>query len=395
MMITFACEHCQKPLSVDDALAGREWKCPHCEQSGSVPGVPQPGTDRQPADAATPEVGTGIETTRAQATAVHEGGLDTQPGAGPGAVPREHYDFLAPAQAADELGRLGPYRVLAVIGAEGMGVVFLAEDPLLQRKVAVKAMLPALAARESSRQRFLREPRTVAAIEHDHIVAIFQVGEDRGVPFIVMPLLRGQSLEARLRREPRLPPPEVVRIGKEVAAGLAAAHARGLIHRDIKPANIWLEARGEEDDDPARQQHKEETNRADGPERAARPASPAPRVKLLDFGLARTAVDKANITQTGLIVGTPAYMAPEQANGKAVDARTDLFSLGCVLYRLCTGEAPFRGPDALSTLMAVAHHHPPPLLPPRTTRLGTPMTPAPMRGNRPAPAAAPLGADLA
>ncbi len=242
---------------------------------------------------------------------------------------RERFDFLAPPEGPGELGRLGEYRILKVLGSGGMGVVFHAEDPALQRPVALKVMRPALAASESARRRFLREGRAAAALHHDHIVPVFQVGEDRGVPFLAMPLLRGETLEDRLRREGALPPAEVVRVGREIALGLEAAHAKGLVHRDIKPANVWLES------------------------------DAAGRVKILDFGLARPAAD-AKVTQEGAIIGTPAFMAPEQANGGRVDARSDLFSLGCVLYRAATGEDPFRGSDAVAVLLAVASQNPRP-----------------------------------
>src|SRR5262249_5905800 len=149
--------------------------------------------------------------------------------------------FLAPSQAADELGRLGPYRVLEVLGSGGMGVVFRAEDPQLRRQVALKAMLPALAANKSARQRFLREARAAASIKHEHIVTIYQVSEDRGVPFLAMEFLEGESLDDRAKRMGQLPLAEALRIGREIASGLEAAHEHGLIHRDIKPANIWLE----------------------------------------------------------------------------------------------------------------------------------------------------------
>jgi len=245
----------------------------------------------------------------------------------PAGPDRELTDFLSPPQAPGELGWLGGYRILQVLGRGGMGVVFRAEDPKLQRQLALKAMLPTLAASGTARERFLREARLAASVEHDHVVVIHQVGEDRGVPFLVMPLLRGESLDERLKREGNLPVGEALRIGREAALGLAAAHKRGLVHRDIKPANLWLE---------------EETG----------------RVKVLDFGLARAAKTETQLTQTGAVIGTPAYMAPEQANGEAVDARTDLFSLGCVLYRMTTGELPFQGKDALSTLMAVVHANP-------------------------------------
>jgi hypothetical protein len=257
----------------------------------------------------------------------------------------ELYDFLAPPQAPDELGRLGPYRVLQVLGAGGMGVVFRAEDPQLARLVALKAMLPALAASASARQRFLREGRATAAIKHDHIVTIYQVGEDRGVPYLAMELLEGEPLDARLQREGKLPPAEVLRIGREMGLGLAAAHARGLIHRDIKPPNVFLVS-GEEPKSPS--DHSPLTTHH------------SPKVKILDFGLARAAGEEGRITQQGAIVGTPAYMAPEQAQGKGVDARGDLFSLGCTLYRMATGAPPFTGTDMISTLMAVATETPRP-----------------------------------
>jgi serine/threonine protein kinase len=236
--------------------------------------------------------------------------------------------LLGPAQGPDEMGRLGPYRVLRVLGAGGMGVVFEAEDPQLKRRIALKAMRPALLAQGDAQKRFLLEAQRMAALAHDHVIAIHHVGEDRGVSFLVMPLLQGESLEDRLRREGKLPLSEVLRIGRETALGLAAAHERGLIHRDVKPANLWLEA-------------------------------PSGRVKVLDFGLARLAGGDARLTGSGVIVGTPSYMAPEQAEGE-VDARADLFSLGCVLYRMVTGRLPFPGKTAMAALREVAILDPPP-----------------------------------
>jgi serine/threonine protein kinase len=257
------------------------------------------------------------------------------PSSGPAMIPEsldvELYDFLAPPETAGEIGRLGGYRILKVLGSGGMGVVFQAEDLQLRRPAALKTMRPALAAGAVNRRRFHQEAQAAAAIEHDHIVTIYQVGEDRGVPFIAMQLLRGESLEKRLGRAGRLDVGELLRVGRETASGLAVAHERGLIHRDIKPSNIWLEARDE-----------------------------MTRVKILDFGLARSLADNANLTGSGAILGTPAYMAPEQARGQAVDARVDLFSLGCVLYRAATGQPAFRGADTIATLMAVAEHTPPP-----------------------------------
>jgi serine/threonine protein kinase len=217
-----------------------------------------------------------------------------------------------------------------------MGVVFRAEDPILERVVALKAMLPALAASPANRQRFLREAKAAAAIEHDHVVTIYLCGEDRGIPYLAMQLLHGESLETRLRRQGRLPAACVLRIGREVAEALAAAHARGLVHRDIKPSNIWLETLS--------------------------PLAPGgSRVKVLDFGLARAVCDSSALTQSGALLGSPGYMAPEQVRGGSADPRSDLFSLGCVLYRMCTGTLPFSGPDTLAILAALAVQTPRPV----------------------------------
>jgi hypothetical protein len=252
----------------------------------------------------------------------------TTPGAPSGGLDEDDWSFLAPPEQPGEMGRLGPFRVLAVMGKGGMGVVFRAEDTQLHRPVALKAMLPGLASNASARERFLREARAAAAVRHDHVVSIFQVGQERGTPFLAMELLEGESLESRLRRQPRLPIAEVLRIGGEMAEGLAAAHEAGLIHRDVKPDNVWLE-------------------------------SPRGRVKLLDFGLAKAAAEPG-LTRSGCIIGTPGYVSPEQARGEAVDHRTDLFSLGCVLYRMTTGLAPYQGADAVSTLVAVVLQEPAP-----------------------------------
>jgi hypothetical protein len=209
-----------------------------------------------------------------------------------------------------------------------MGAVLLADDPALGRRVAVKVMLAHRAADPAARDRFLREARAAAAVRHDHVVPIFHVGESDGTPFLVMPLLEGESLEARLRRGP-LSPDEVARVGREAALGLSAAHAKGLVHRDVKPANLWLEA-------------------------------PNGRVLVLDFGLARSADASDGVTRAGSVLGTAAYMAPEQADGLPVDARADLFSLGATLYQAATGACPFQRPTLTAMLRAVCDHQPPP-----------------------------------
>ncbi len=240
------------------------------------------------------------------------------------------FSFLSAPAEPGELGQLGEYRVLELVGAGGMGMVFRAEDPILKRTVALKVMRPEAASAARARDRFLREARTMAALEHDHIVAVHHVGEGRGVPFLVMPFLHGKSLHDFCRQVASLEQTTALKIGCQVASGLAAAHRAGLIHRDIKPGNIWIETAHDN------------------------------RAKILDFGLARGGEEDVAITQHGAVLGTPAYMAPEQAAGGAVDARADLFSLGVVLYELTTGRRPFTGPNTMAVLSALANHHPTP-----------------------------------
>jgi len=242
----------------------------------------------------------------------------------------EVIDFLDPAERPDEIGRLGGYRVLELLSVGGMGIVFRADDPKLARQVALKTLRPTAAVGRVAKARFLREAQATAAIEHDNIVSIYQVGEDRGVPFIAMQFLRGESLQTRLKREKRLNQRVVARIGGDVATGLAAAHDRNLIHRDIKPANIWLEA---------------------GTDRA----------KIVDFGLVHAVGTDVELTQVGTVLGTPQYMPPEQAWGLPVDHRGDLFSLGVVLYHLLTGAPPFARNDVRAMLAAVVQDDPEPI----------------------------------
>ncbi|HEV3383467.1 MAG TPA: serine/threonine-protein kinase, partial [Gemmata sp.] len=241
------------------------------------------------------------------------------------------------ASAGAELPTLPGYQIKGEIGRGGMGIVYRATDTQLRREVAIKMMLPRLAADPRSKARFLREARNQAKVEHDHVVVIHQVGEHDGIPFLAMPLLKGQTLSSALKQNPRPPIREVVRIGREIAEGLAAAHEQGLVHRDIKPGNIWLE----------------------GSKR---------RVKILDFGLARVAdVDHAvdnesdeHVSAAGAIVGTPAYMAPEQAWGNPADARADLFSLGIVLYQMAIGRLPFQAANARAMLALLTTSNPTP-----------------------------------
>jgi serine/threonine protein kinase len=238
-------------------------------------------------------------------------------------------DFLSSPTTSGHIGRLGHYEVIEVIGCGGMGVVLKAIDEALHRVVAIKVMASHLAANGTARRRFIREAQAAAAVTNDHVITIYSVEEAHGIPYLVMSLIAGESLQKRLDR---LGPPElreILRIGMQIAHGLAAAHAQGLVHRDIKPSNILLE-------------------------------NAVQRVKITDFGLAR-AVDDPSLTASGTVAGTPLYMAPEQARGDRVDHRTDLFSLGSVLYALCTGRPPFRGPSTVAVLKRVCEDTPRPI----------------------------------
>jgi hypothetical protein len=238
--------------------------------------------------------------------------------------------FLAPPTRDRSLGRLGDYEILSLLGEGGMGIVFRAFDEGLQRIVAIKVLAPALASSAKARRRFVREARAAAAINDPHIVTIHAVGVDRETPYLVMEYIAGSSLRERIRKGPPLGLPAILRIGMQVATGLAAAHAHGVIHRDIKPANIMLEDSTE-------------------------------RVKITDFGLALAALDRSTITSQGQLVGTPAYMSPEQIAGLALDPPSDLFSLGCVIYAMAAGRSPFQGAHTLDVIRKVTDEQPPPL----------------------------------
>lgn len=237
--------------------------------------------------------------------------------------------LLKPGDDPDRLGELAGYDVIELIGRGGMGIVLRAHDPKLNRIVAIKLLAPELAANVMAVRRFLREAQAAAAVSHDHVVTIHAIDEEATPPVIVMEYIDGQSLQQKIDKVGALDVKSVLRIGMQTAAGLAAAHRQGLVHRDIKPANILLE---------------------NGIE----------RVKLTDFGLAR-AVDDIGITRTGEITGTPQYMSPEQAQSRRVDHRTDLFSLGCVLYAMCTGRAAFRADSAVAVLHSIVHDQPRPV----------------------------------
>jgi serine/threonine protein kinase len=246
--------------------------------------------------------------------------------------------ILAPSDDDRMLGRLGPYEITGIIGSGGMGIVLKGHDRALDRFVAIKLLSPHLASSGAARQRFLREAKAAAAVVHDNVIAIHGVDEFAGLPYLVMPYCRGTTLEKRVRDAGPMNLREILRVGLQTARGLAAAHAQGLVHRDVKPANILLE---------------------DGVE----------RVRITDFGLARAA-DDASLTVTGLLAGTPHYMSPEQALGKPLDARSDLFALGAVLFTLATGKPPFRAESSHAVLRMVTD------VEPADVRLANPDMPA-------------------
>ncbi len=230
--------------------------------------------------------------------------------------------------------RIGHYAVERKLGEGGMGVVYAARDERLERTVALKTM-SSLASDETARKRFWREARAAARINHPNVCQLYEIGEDGGELFIAMELLEGEALAERLRRGP-LSVSETVPIGLGMMAALSALHAQGIVHRDLKPSNVFLTPHG---------------------------------VKLLDFGLARPADpararslgSAADLTRTGMLVGTPRYMAPEQVTGEAIDARTDLFATGAILFEMLAGRPAFGGRNVVEILHATLHEHPPAL----------------------------------
>jgi len=229
---------------------------------------------------------------------------------------------LDPPQRPGSLGRVGHYEVFDVIGHGAMGVVVRAFDTQLSRTVAIKLMSHQLLLNAAARERFFREARAAAGINHPNVITIHAVSEHAGVPFLVMEFVAGRTLMDRIRSDGPLEPADILRISLQIASGLTAAHQQGVIHRDIKPANIMLEDSVE-------------------------------RVKIADFGLARVMLEQSDLTSQGAMVGTPAYMSPEQVNGEPLDPRSDLFSMGCVMYAMTAGFSPFRGENALGTARRV------------------------------------------
>jgi serine/threonine protein kinase/tetratricopeptide (TPR) repeat protein len=213
------------------------------------------------------------------------------------------------------------YRITEKLGEGGMGVVYRAEDLTLERPVALKFLSPMVTGADRDRARFVHEAKAAAALNHPNICTIYEIGEDAGRTFIAMEYLEGEDLRARMRVAP-LPLVEALTIGADIARGLSAAHRKGIVHRDIKPANILV--------------------------------TPARVVKIMDFGLARMGMG-ADLTRTGTTVGTIAYMSPEQARGEEVDHRTDIWSLGVVLYEMLTGSRPFSADRDVAVIHAIVY----------------------------------------
>lgn len=228
--------------------------------------------------------------------------------------------------AETHIGRVAEFELVRFIGRGGMGVVFEANDTKLERAVALKLMSPALLADPKAAERFLREARAAAKISHANVVAVHSVDQIRGLPYLVMELVRGQSLGQQLATSPRISAIQILKIARQTSLGLAAAHKSGIIHRDIKPSNLMIDTQ-------------------------------AKRVRIADFGLASTANESA-LTRSGMLVGTPDFASPEQVNGQPVDERSDLFSLGCVLYFLCTGKPPFASDSLMQTLDGIRNAEP-------------------------------------
>lgn len=234
-------------------------------------------------------------------------------------------------ESENGIGRIAEYELSECVGRGGMGAVFKAYDSNLERTVALKIMSPSLLVDEAAPERFLREARAAAGINSPHVVSVFAVSKIRDLPYLVMEFVDGESLQQRLTRDGCLPMSEVVELSQQIATGLAAAHGSGVVHRDIKPANILIEAF-------------------------------SGAAKITDFGLARS-VNSSSLTRSGLLVGTPDFIAPEQVNSASTepDHRADLFSLGSLIYCMCAARVPFGGESMMATLTAVCSTEPEPI----------------------------------
>lgn len=235
--------------------------------------------------------------------------------------------FLEPARGPGELGRLGPYRILAVLGQGGLGLTLRGQDTANNREVVLKAMYPDLAKDKAIRHLFRQEARNASTLDHPRLVQVLHTDTANGIPYLVMPALTGEPLSRRLSSRP-LPMAEVVRLGKSIAEALEAIHVRGLAHRDLKPGNVWL--------------------------------SPDQQVLLLDYGLARSLEGSPEHSRDSRLIGTAAYLAPEQVREPMrADRRADFFALGCLLYEMATGRRAFPGETVMDVLLEIRAEHPP------------------------------------
>ena len=232
--------------------------------------------------------------------------------------------LLGPTDDPEMMGRFGGYEISGIVGRGGMGVVMKGLDVSLNRFVAIKVLNPIFGSTSAGRKRFAREAQAAAAVVHENVIAIHGVDEWNDTPYLVMPYIKGESLQQRIERTAPLSLENTLEISLQIARGLAAAHDQGLVHRDIKPANILM------------------------PESVS-------RILITDFGLARAA-DDVSLTCSGVISGTPQYMSPEQAKGEAIDSHTDLFSLGSVMYAMLCGHPPFRAETSYGVLRRITDH---------------------------------------
>jgi tRNA A-37 threonylcarbamoyl transferase component Bud32/predicted hydrocarbon binding protein len=236
--------------------------------------------------------------------------------------------LLEPAIVPSDIASIGAYRLVSIQGEGGMGCVFKSIDNRTQQVYAIKVLHPKVAEDDTACQRLRREWRALQSIDHPRIVEVHDVGEFNDLPYLVMEFLSGSNLQTYRSRFNTLPIHEILRIAIETTEGLLEVHRSGMIHRDLKPENLWIE-------------------------------SPSLSVKIIDFGLAHLAQEEIRLTRTGTFIGTPSFMAPEQASGLKADFRTDFFSLGCILYDLITGKRPFDRKSIISTFSALANHNPP------------------------------------
>ncbi|MHB1432837.1 MAG: serine/threonine-protein kinase, partial [Streptosporangiaceae bacterium] len=231
--------------------------------------------------------------------------------------------------------RIASYQIEELVGRGGMAAVYRASDVRLGRQVALKVLAPELARNDAFRQRFIRESRAGAAVDHPNVIPVFEAGESGGILFIAMPFVAGQDVRALIRRLGRLPAERVVSIVTQIASALGAAHARGLVHRDVKPANMLLGTVGDD--------------------------RVPDHVYLSDFGLSKQSVAPSGLTGTGQFLGTIDYMSPEQVEGKAIDGRADLYALACAAFEMLAGQPPFRRDQNLAVMWAQVSAPPPPI----------------------------------